>query len=341
MNKDALHICLLVDSRSYGGIETHIVQLAEGLIEHNHFVSIVLINDYGYHPVFDAVKQLNHQIYKAKGGFYGIYSIIKCIKPTIIHTHGYKAGVLGRAIGLLTNKRIVSTFHAGEKGGLKLQFYQWIDRISSIISFRICVSEKIANLLRYKSKVIQNFVSSTHISSSSCQNKHVAFVGRFSEEKGPDIFINVASQLMHIDFSMYGDGPLFDSINNKKPQNVNLCGHVESMAPHWDSISLLCITSREEGLPLAALEAISRGIPVVSFNVGDLSKVVINDKTGWLIQKDATEDFVNAIAKAFELTTAHKKQMKKRSIHFFNAHFSTSAVLPQIVDCYNQAIKGK
>jgi hypothetical protein len=47
MTTKTLKIALVLDSRNYGGIETHLVNLAKGLHKLGHQVNIVLLNDYG------------------------------------------------------------------------------------------------------------------------------------------------------------------------------------------------------------------------------------------------------------------------------------------------------
>ena len=54
-----LKVALLLDSKSYGGIETHVANLAKGLHQSGHNVQIILLKNYGKHPVFESQKLLN------------------------------------------------------------------------------------------------------------------------------------------------------------------------------------------------------------------------------------------------------------------------------------------
>jgi glycosyltransferase involved in cell wall biosynthesis len=50
----------------------------------------------------------------------------------------------------------------------------------------------------------------------------------------------------------------------------------------WDKIDVLLISSRAEGLPMVALEALAHGIPVVANRVGALPEVLEQGLSGWL-----------------------------------------------------------
>lgn len=58
---------------------------------------------------------------------------------------------------------------------------------------------------------------------------------------------------------------------------------------------IYAITSLNEGLPLAVLEAMSSGLPVVGVNVGSLARV-ITDKTGILIDSHDVGSFIKSFA---------------------------------------------
>ena len=63
---------------------------------------------------------------------------------------------------------------------------------------------------------------------------------------------------------------------------------------------MLVLPSYNEGLPIAILEAISYGMPVVSTNVGDIASAVENDKNGYLIEPGDVESLANSLKKIFE-----------------------------------------
>jgi glycosyltransferase involved in cell wall biosynthesis len=342
MTIKALNIALLIDSRNYGGIETHVVNLAKGLDKLGHKVQIILLNDYGQHPVFESEELLRSMLVKLDGKLATFYRFIQKSNINLVHTHGYKAGIIGRLSCKLASTTVISTFHSGEKGNAKMRFYRWLDRITVQSTACICVSEEIKTSARLNAKVIDNFID---LPSTSDKNNEIAsqiaFVGRLSIEKGPDVFLHLAKQLPQYNFSMYGSGPMEEEINHAASNNVALMGHVASMDQHWPKIKFLCITSREEGLPLVAIEALVRGIPVISFDIGGISSVVINNHNGWLIPPFDLDAFIESINHGQALSAAQREQMSSMAYSHIKNNFSSDVIIPKICSVYLNALIGE
>ncbi|NMP32105.1 glycosyltransferase family 4 protein [Thalassotalea sp. M1531] len=340
MSNSPLHIVLLLDSRCFGGIETHVVNLARGFEQQGHSITIVLFNDYGEHPVFDGEQSKDLSVCKLDGSLRSLYKMLKYIPTDVVHTHGYKAGVLGRLVCKYLKIAVVSTFHAGEKGSVKMQCYRWLDKFTAKWSHCISVSAEISSKLGHPCKVIQNFVMPTFHANGMFSPNQIAFVGRLSHEKGPDYFLQVAKAIPSCDFVMYGDGPLFELVDESKPQNLTLMGQVDSMVPHWRHIKVLCITSRAEGLPLVALEAMTRGIPVIAFNVGGLSTLIQHNVNGWLIPECKPQLFIETLHQVLQFKRSRFDLLAQNARKIIKDKFSSHAVIPQIYAVYIQAMSG-
>src|SRR5690606_16480401 len=65
------------------------------------------------------------------------------------------------------------------------------------------------------------------------------------------------------------------------------------------SASIFALASRHEGLPMAVLEAMSKGLPVVSFDVSPGLSLLVNDgRNGWLVEDGDVTGFSDGL---FEL----------------------------------------
>ena len=335
---DNIKIWLLLDSSHGGGIESHVLQLAEGLHQHNEQVEVIFLTDYGHHPMRDALIKLGISTRTLDGKFNTLYSTLKSAHPTVIHTHGYKAGIFGRFAAWAVNIPSISTYHAGEIPSGKLALYDWFDRTTARFSNKVfAVSPQIAARLPGNAEVANNFVNNKNLNPST--GDEIAFVGRVSAEKGPDIFMKLAEKSPDINFHLYGGGPQLTDIKNAGVSNLNCYGQQNDMSQVWPKIGLLVMPSRFEGLPMAALEAMARGIPVLAFNVGALDKLITSDVNGWLIEPCNVEALSTHIQIWNDLNQQQKSAFQAASIKKIKEQFSSDTAIPKLIENYHAVIQ--
>ena len=71
----------------------------------------------------------------------------------------------------------------------------------------------------------------------------------------------------------------------------------EALRSLYCAADLLVVPSREDNMPLTAMEAQSCGTPVAAFNIGGLPDIVINGETGILVPLGSTHDLAKAISR--------------------------------------------
>ena len=117
--------------------------------------------------------------------------------------------------------------------------------------------------------------------------KIISFVARLSEEKRPEMFIDIANKLISIRddlfFVIAGDGPLFNKINNLKNNKIKMLGLINNTEEIYSISDITVNCSKSEGLALSTYESISMGVPVISSDVGGQSDLV-DDQVGALIE---------------------------------------------------------
>ncbi|MFV8455419.1 glycosyltransferase family 4 protein [Vibrio owensii] len=337
-------VWILLDSRIYGGIESHVVELATGLQSFHVNVRVVLVVEYDPPaPLIDKLNQaqipvscLWHLCPKSERSktipVKQITGAVAEHQPSVIHTHGYKAALLARSAKLFTRTfpRLISTYHAGETPTGKVWVYDWMDRYSARLSdHSFAVSQAIQDKLPTQSELLNNFVT---IPEQHCRYKEIAFVGRLSHEKGADRFIDIARQIPDIEFSIYGDGPEKSRLVESAPANVIFHGHQSDMDAVWRNISVLVISSRYEGLPMAALEAMARGIVVISLDVGRLPDLIQDGQNGFLAHDiPALTDKINSW---LEMSHSEQYPMRHKAIETIKAHYSSRSIIPILIERY-------
>ena len=283
-------IWLLLDSRGMGGIESHVAELAIGLAAAGERPRVFFLRDHGPHPLRARLDAAGVQWEALDGRLGSLLRRLRMGRPALLHTHGYKANLMGRAAARLSGVPSVASYHAGERPGGVLAVYDLADRWTSWLGGRIAVSKPILHRLPFGGELVANFVALPAIGPENSPDV-VAFVGRLSHEKGPDLFCQLAEQAPGPSYRAYGDGPMRATLNSSA---VRFFGAVAGMEDSWAEIGLLAITSRAEGLPLAALEAMAHGVPVAAFAVGRLPDLIQNGVDGFL----APPGDIAALAKA-------------------------------------------
>ncbi|MEM7285165.1 MAG: glycosyltransferase [Actinomycetota bacterium] len=134
---------------------------------------------------------------------------------------------------------------------------------------------------------------------------HVLGVGRMVDWKRFDIWLEIVHRLAaerdgRLRGTLVGYGPLEDELRARADE-LGLAGIVEFVQtadplPHYQAADLFLFTSTDnEGMPNVVLEALSCGLPVASFALGDARHVVLAETTG-LLADDLDVDGLTAAA---------------------------------------------
>jgi glycosyltransferase involved in cell wall biosynthesis len=149
---------------------------------------------------------------------------------------------------------------------------------------------------------------------------NVSFVGRFESENNPELFLRLAKESFLaggiFDFHMFGDGSLLSSLKKEYSSYAQFYNW-RSLEEIYKITNVLVITSTVNNFPYVALEAKSYGVPVLSCSKGDISKIIKNNKDGYLISSSDPRtllEYLNKIKKNFHFLI--KNSLKNR--HAFN-----------------------
>ena len=156
----------------------------------------------------------------------------------------------------------------------------------------------------------------------------VIFVGRLTERKRADRFINVMHKVARdhpdVHAAIVGDGPDTEALQ-RQAADLGLEKQIEFLGLRSDVLDLqlksriFALTSRWEGVSIAMLEAMSCGtVPVVS-DVGDLRDVVTSGDNGFVFDEDDIDSFAETIsglladeARLAALSAAARKTVEDR-----------------------------
>lgn len=128
----------------------------------------------------------------------------------------------------------------------------------------------------------------------------IGYSGRLSEEKDPLAFVRMARAARHprLRFVMTGAGPMESEVRRAVERShgaVTFLGQVEDIKSHMASLDLLVVPSRLDGRPMAVLEALALGVPVLASRVGGLPELILEGKTGWTVAPGAIDAFAQRL----------------------------------------------
>ncbi len=131
-------------------------------------------------------------------------------------------------------------------------------------------------------------------------------VGSLVPDKRMDILLRaivlIKQNIKHIKVAVIGSGKLERRLKSLAEQlglteNVDFLGTKENIQDYLNTSQVFVMTSRNEGLPMAMIEALSCGLPVVVPNVGDISTVAKDGVNALLVSTFTPEAFARAITR--------------------------------------------
>jgi glycosyltransferase involved in cell wall biosynthesis len=280
-------------------------------------------------------------------------SIVREYKPEIIHTHTFKAGLIGRLVR--GDHKHIHTFHGHlfEDNSFSALEKKIITLVEKWLAFRadvlVSVGVNVGKELRkagigvgQKWVSIAPGVEALTLSDKSEARKLigvnetgilVGWMARMTSVKNPKLLLEVASRLPDVNFVMAGGGDLLETIKSNAPENVKVIGWADA-ATFWSAVDIAISTSENEGMPVALIEAQLAGIPVIATNVGSISEVIEDQVTG-LITSKSVEALVSA-TKWFISLPDLIKDMGEEGTKRSDNEFSLEKMIQSHVDLYRE-----
>ena len=231
----------------------------------------------------------------------------------VIHSHGYKANVLVRALratGRLSGIRLISTCHGWSRHGWKLHAYNTLDRWTTSLSDYTTVPDPamLSAFPRWaRTTYVRNGVREASGAPPSPNERAyrggeefvVGTLGRIIEEKGIPEVMDVARACADpsMRFSVAGAGDLVERIKSDGPPNLRYVGYIRESEAYLRSLDVYLQASHNEGLSMSLLEAMRAGVPIVATDVGATREAIQHGETGLLVQPGYPDAILEAIIK--------------------------------------------
>ncbi|MGH9107096.1 MAG: glycosyltransferase [Acidimicrobiales bacterium] len=137
---------------------------------------------------------------------------------------------------------------------------------------------------------------------------HVLCVARWASQKGLEVLLDAvevaAGSGTDVELTLVGDGPLRDRLHQaaQRPAldgRVRLEGAVgqDDLAKYYADADVFCLASLAEGVPVALMEAMATGRPVVATRVGGIAELVEDGVSGYLVAPGEVAELAGALAR--------------------------------------------
>jgi glycosyltransferase involved in cell wall biosynthesis len=247
---------------------------------------------------------------------YRLWAAYRWLQPRALgalHVHSPWCLPLLAGLAPLVSGSIIYTRHGAQAYDsrywrmLHLWFHRYVDHLTFVSGEALEVHKRVYRELKIPHHLLEFGVK---VGDQSARRKpsgdpiRLGCVGRLVELKGHRYILDAVAKLgptvaESVEIHIFGDGPLRESLEDHAsryvPAPVIFHGCVVDREKIYSYIDLLVVGSRTEGLSMAIMEAMARGIPAVATDVGGNSRLVIPEVTGLLVPYADVEALAQAL----------------------------------------------
>lgn len=292
-----------------GGMETYVSRLIERLPADQFGITVLLPWE---SELSDHLRSLGAEVYVTPmpdnppwSAIQTVSALVKAHAIDVLHAHLPNAHLLSALVGRLCSKPVITTIHGRQLSTLDLEVHRTASTHLSVVCRQTYFHALGLGVSPSQLHLIANGADTTLFVPRRVRNGPlrqalgvppeaplVGQVGRLSAEKGPDVFVRAAlaahAVMPDVHFVLIGEGPLRTELEQTVvrlglTERVHFAGLQTDMANIYAELDVVVSASRSEAMPLAVLEAMSSGVPVIATRVGGVPDLVQHNLSGWLV----------------------------------------------------------
>lgn len=313
-----------------GGLESVIQTLVPAQAARGHAVAVVAVvvpGDTAAQHLFEPLRsvparleavELPARAYLREGR--ALARIAREHDADVLHTHGYRSDVVGGMVARAVRRPCVSTVHGFVGGGGRGRLHEHVQRrmlrrFDAVVAVSAPLVDGLAaaGIARERIHLVPNAWAPARPSLPRAEARstlglepdrlHLGWVGRLSQEKGPDVAVRALAAMERTDVTLtfVGDGPLRKEAAALAAElgvadRVAFTGLVAGAGRLLGAFDVLLLSSRTEGTPMVVLEAMAAGVPVVATAVGGVPDVLSG--VGELVAPERPRELAEALERA-------------------------------------------
>jgi glycosyltransferase involved in cell wall biosynthesis len=321
-------------------------------LEQSEYLTIERLTSWRTQPFRADLKAMGAYVLKS---FIRGLTVIRKFQPDLIHAHfAVPAGVSAFLLSKATGVPYMITAHGGDvPGGAPEKTARWF---RFILPFSKLVWQHAATIAAVSAQTrdlaLEHYRADIRVISNGVDTQemkpldlgvhsppHILFIGRFSPEKNATAVPKILAGLKHLSWEceMLGDGTELNLVRqlideNSLTDRIQLIGWVDSnsVKEHLADSDILLMTSLREGMPMAALQALSMGLALLLPEKGNCPDLIKNN--GFLIEPGELHSYTTLLEKllADKDLLARFKTNSRNLSEKFDIH--------QTVDAYEKLI---
>jgi glycosyltransferase involved in cell wall biosynthesis len=272
---------------------------------------------------FDKTTSYTKKIINLITGMWRLWKLLRAEKFDAVVTFTHDSNVLGLPLAWLAGVPVRVGTHLGVIRGIP----RWREELHSILVNTGIIQVLVAASTRTRDNAVQEGISPDRIKiifnaispfklndgdRISARQKlglqendfFLIAVGRLVYEKGHKFLIqaipSVTQSFPNVIVGICGSGPLFEQLQEQISAldlegKVRLLGQWENVRELLSAADAFVLPSRWEGLPMALLEAMMAGLPIIATKVEGVEEVVAEGKHGLLVPIEDADALADAI----------------------------------------------
>ena len=286
----------------------------------------------------------------------------------VVHTHDRRAGLFGRLAGRLRGARVVHTLHgmpeeiaarigredAPDPPGVSrgriawlLQGYLRIESALTRLGHVVAPSQAMADFMvtnGFPSRLVH--VIPFGVEPGEPPESHddgralvAGAVTNLEVWKGIDLLLEAAALARSpVRLEIYGTGSQRDSLERQARElgvDTRFHGFVADLRKPLAGLDVLVQPSRADNFPLAVLEAMAAGLPIVGARVGGIPELVLDGETGLLVEPEDAAALAAALDSLAE-SRERREALGRRARERVAESFSVDAFIRRTIELYEE-----
>ena len=370
-------ILIIINSLVVGGGENQVANIVRLLSDKFEFhIITILPND----PVF-VKNNINtdivhiHPLNSPKTAFifpvvfFKMLSLIKKIRPDLIHGVLFQANIMVRLLKIFTGiKTVNSVYDVSEEPAARIRLMKWTNNRADRIFFdntagKINYVKK--NIMRADQVVyVPNGIDAgeTPVINESLKKE---LLQRVHYKEGDDLWLNVSRFAVQKDHKtlvaafellvkksprnkllLVGHGPLVPDIEllikeKALQDNIYYVGRINDVYTLCSTCRQYVCSSAWEGMPIIIMQAMLYKLPVVSTNVGAIPDLIENNISGYLCERRNPEALCEAMESMITAGDAGRESILENAYKRITEEFSSERLKENWYNHYIVEINGK